>query len=225
MLTIVLVLFSVGSVVCALARSIEVLIAGRVIQGVAGGVFPLAFGIINDEFPAEQPRGGDRPHVGDVRHRRRHRPAALGRHRRQRRHLVALLDRPHRAARRGRRLPPRPAVARRASARAIDWAGAVVLSLGLVARAARHHRRRTRGAGARPSTLGAARRRRRDPRRLRRARAAHARSRSSTCACSPSAPCSRRTSPASSSAWRCSARSCSSRSSRRRPSPPATASA
>ena len=31
--------------------SIEVLIAGRVVQGVAGGVFPLAFGIINDEFP------------------------------------------------------------------------------------------------------------------------------------------------------------------------------
>jgi EmrB/QacA subfamily drug resistance transporter len=52
-LTIVLVLFSLGSVVCALATSIEVLIAGRVIQGVAGGVFPLAFGIINDEFPAE----------------------------------------------------------------------------------------------------------------------------------------------------------------------------
>jgi EmrB/QacA subfamily drug resistance transporter len=53
-LTIVLLLFSTGSVICALAGSIEVLIAGRVVQGVAGGVFPLSFGIINDEFPAER---------------------------------------------------------------------------------------------------------------------------------------------------------------------------
>ena len=53
-LTIILVLFSVGSVICALAGSIELLIAGRIVQGVAGGVFPLAFGIINDEFPAER---------------------------------------------------------------------------------------------------------------------------------------------------------------------------
>jgi EmrB/QacA subfamily drug resistance transporter len=53
-LTYVLAIFSVGSIVCALAGSIEVLIAGRVIQGVAGGVFPLAFGIINDELPAEK---------------------------------------------------------------------------------------------------------------------------------------------------------------------------
>src|SRR3954449_12998669 len=53
-LTYVLAIFGVGSVVCALAGSIEVLIAGRVIQGVAGGVFPLAFGIINDELPAEK---------------------------------------------------------------------------------------------------------------------------------------------------------------------------
>jgi EmrB/QacA subfamily drug resistance transporter len=50
-LTIVLLLFSLGGVVCALAHSIAVVIAGRVIQGVAGGVFPLAFGIIRDTFP------------------------------------------------------------------------------------------------------------------------------------------------------------------------------
>ena len=42
----------------ALARSIEVLIAGRVLQGVAGGVFPLAFGIVRDTFPREQVAGG-----------------------------------------------------------------------------------------------------------------------------------------------------------------------
>ena len=56
-LTAVLVIFSVGSVVAALAGSIELLIAARVIQGVAGGVFPLSFGIINDELPSEHRAG------------------------------------------------------------------------------------------------------------------------------------------------------------------------
>jgi EmrB/QacA subfamily drug resistance transporter len=46
--------FAAGAVVCALAGSIEVLIAGRVIQGTAAGVFPLAFGIIRDTFPREK---------------------------------------------------------------------------------------------------------------------------------------------------------------------------
>jgi EmrB/QacA subfamily drug resistance transporter len=53
-LTITLVVFSAGSVMCALAGSIGLMIAGRVIQGVAGGVFPLAFGIIRDTFPPER---------------------------------------------------------------------------------------------------------------------------------------------------------------------------
>jgi EmrB/QacA subfamily drug resistance transporter len=53
-LTIILLTFSVGSVICALADSIGMLIAGRILSGVAGGVFPLAFGIINDEVPAER---------------------------------------------------------------------------------------------------------------------------------------------------------------------------
>ena len=52
-LTIVLAIFAVGNLVCAIAGSIELLIAGRVVQGVAGGVFPLAFGIINDELPRD----------------------------------------------------------------------------------------------------------------------------------------------------------------------------
>jgi MFS family permease len=34
------------------------MLAGRVIQGAAGGVFPLAFGIIRDEFPRERIAGG-----------------------------------------------------------------------------------------------------------------------------------------------------------------------
>src|SRR5829696_1763523 len=52
-LTWVLLIFSAGSIVCALGNSIGVVIAGRAIQGVAGGVFPLAFGIINDEMSSE----------------------------------------------------------------------------------------------------------------------------------------------------------------------------
>jgi EmrB/QacA subfamily drug resistance transporter len=57
-LTGVLLLFSAGSAVCALADSIEIVIVGRVIQGVAGGVFPLSFGIIRDTFPPERVPGG-----------------------------------------------------------------------------------------------------------------------------------------------------------------------
>jgi EmrB/QacA subfamily drug resistance transporter len=53
-LTGVLLIFSFGSILSGLAGSIEMVIAGRVVQGVAGGVFPLAFGIINDELPAER---------------------------------------------------------------------------------------------------------------------------------------------------------------------------
>jgi EmrB/QacA subfamily drug resistance transporter len=53
-LTAVLLVFSVGAIICALAQSIEVVIAGRVLQGVAGGVFPLAFGIVRDTFPRER---------------------------------------------------------------------------------------------------------------------------------------------------------------------------
>jgi EmrB/QacA subfamily drug resistance transporter len=40
-----------GCVLSALAASIWVMIAGRAIQGVGGGIIPLAFGIIRDEFP------------------------------------------------------------------------------------------------------------------------------------------------------------------------------
>jgi len=54
LLVIVLTVFGIGSVVSANASSIEVVIAGRAIQGVAGAVFPLSFGIIRDEFPREK---------------------------------------------------------------------------------------------------------------------------------------------------------------------------
>jgi len=50
-LTLVLLTFAAGSVLAALAESIELLIAARLLQGVAGGVFPLSFGIVRDTFP------------------------------------------------------------------------------------------------------------------------------------------------------------------------------
>src|SRR3954453_1319789 len=53
-LVAVLTGFCVGSAICGLSHSIGVLVAGRAIQGCAGAVFPLAFGIIRDEFPRER---------------------------------------------------------------------------------------------------------------------------------------------------------------------------
>lgn len=57
LLVVALALFAVGSVVGALAPSIWVLVAARVIQGAGGGIFPLCYGIIGDTFPVEK-RGG-----------------------------------------------------------------------------------------------------------------------------------------------------------------------
>jgi EmrB/QacA subfamily drug resistance transporter len=56
-LVAVLVLLFAGTLLSALASSIVPMIAGRVVQGVAGGMFPLAFGIIRDEFPRERVPG------------------------------------------------------------------------------------------------------------------------------------------------------------------------
>jgi EmrB/QacA subfamily drug resistance transporter len=53
----VLVLLFAGTLLSALATSIAPMIAGRIVQGVAGGMFPLAFGIIRDEFPRERVPG------------------------------------------------------------------------------------------------------------------------------------------------------------------------
>jgi MFS family permease len=53
----VLVALSIGSLISALATTLPVMLVGRVIQGAAGAVFPLAFGIIRDEFPAVRVAG------------------------------------------------------------------------------------------------------------------------------------------------------------------------
>jgi EmrB/QacA subfamily drug resistance transporter len=58
LLVVVLVLLCLGTVVSALATTLSVMLVGRVIQGAAGGLFPLAFGIIRDEFPRERIAGG-----------------------------------------------------------------------------------------------------------------------------------------------------------------------
>ena len=47
----------VGSVVAALGDSLGTVVAGRVLQGFGGGIFPLCFGIIRDEFPREKVAG------------------------------------------------------------------------------------------------------------------------------------------------------------------------
>jgi EmrB/QacA subfamily drug resistance transporter len=54
MLVISLGFFAGGSVVSALGTSLEVVVLGRVLQGIGGGIFPLCFGIIRDEFPADR---------------------------------------------------------------------------------------------------------------------------------------------------------------------------
>jgi EmrB/QacA subfamily drug resistance transporter len=48
---------ALGSLLAALAPTITVLIIARVIQGVGGGVLPLAFGIVRDEFPRKKVSG------------------------------------------------------------------------------------------------------------------------------------------------------------------------
>ena len=53
----VLVALSLGSLISGLATTLPVMLVGRVVQGAGGAVFPLAFGIIRDEFPAERVAG------------------------------------------------------------------------------------------------------------------------------------------------------------------------
>jgi EmrB/QacA subfamily drug resistance transporter len=52
-----LLTLSAGTLLAGLASSLTVLIVARVVQGVAGGIFPLSFSIVRDEFPAERVAG------------------------------------------------------------------------------------------------------------------------------------------------------------------------
>ena len=57
MLKAVMIALGAGTLICALAPSLAVMLAGRAVQGSGGAVFPLAFGIIRDELPRERVAG------------------------------------------------------------------------------------------------------------------------------------------------------------------------
>lgn len=56
-LVVALVTLTVGCVVSAVTNSLAVMIVARAIQGIGGGVLPLAFGLIREEFPSEKVAG------------------------------------------------------------------------------------------------------------------------------------------------------------------------
>ncbi|MFJ6567697.1 MFS transporter [Streptomyces sp. NPDC091292] len=49
-----LTVFAIGTLLAALSTSIGMLIAARAVQGVGSAAFPLAFGIVRDQFPRER---------------------------------------------------------------------------------------------------------------------------------------------------------------------------
>jgi len=53
-LLIVLAGVAVGSLISAVSTTLLLVIFGRTIQGLGGAIFPLAFGIVRDEFPRER---------------------------------------------------------------------------------------------------------------------------------------------------------------------------
>jgi EmrB/QacA subfamily drug resistance transporter len=57
-LVVALSVLTVGTFLAAIATSIQMLIFARVVQGSGGAIFPLAFGIIRDEFPREKAAQG-----------------------------------------------------------------------------------------------------------------------------------------------------------------------
>jgi len=57
LLLVTLVILAVGTLLAAVSSSLGVIILARFIQGASGGIFPLAFGIVRDEFPREKVAG------------------------------------------------------------------------------------------------------------------------------------------------------------------------
>src|SRR6202453_3742835 len=52
-----LAILAAGTLLAAVSSSLAVIVLARFIQGAAGGIFPLAFGIVRDEFPREKVAG------------------------------------------------------------------------------------------------------------------------------------------------------------------------
>jgi MFS family permease len=52
-----LVILGAGTLLAAVSSSLPVIILGRFVQGASGGIFPLAFGIVRDEFPRDRVAG------------------------------------------------------------------------------------------------------------------------------------------------------------------------
>ena len=191
----------------ALAGSLGVMIAGRAIQGAGGAIFPLAIGIIRDEFPREKVATG----IGTI-------SAMFG--------IgggvglvvagvlvdgigvawIFWLSAAAAVARRVRDVEVRPRVARaRRGADRLDRRRAAVRRAR--ARCCSASARATRGAGPRPACSACSPRPWPD-RDLGRVGAAGRRPARRPAAHAPPRRCGRRTSPPSRSASRCSARSC-----------------
>jgi EmrB/QacA subfamily drug resistance transporter len=56
-LLVTLVILADATLLAAVSRTLPLLIVARVLQGAAGGIFPLSFAIVRDEFPAERVPG------------------------------------------------------------------------------------------------------------------------------------------------------------------------
>src|SRR5947199_5626315 len=52
-----LLVLAAGTLLSAVSNSLALVIVGRVVQGMGGGIFPLAFAIARDEFPPERVAG------------------------------------------------------------------------------------------------------------------------------------------------------------------------
>jgi EmrB/QacA subfamily drug resistance transporter len=57
LLLVTLVILAAGTLLAAVSSSLGVIILARFIQGASGGIFPLAFGIVRDEFPRQKVAG------------------------------------------------------------------------------------------------------------------------------------------------------------------------
>ncbi len=57
LLLVTLGILGVGTFISAVSTALIPMIVGRVIQGAGGGIFPLAFGIVRDEFPRDRVAG------------------------------------------------------------------------------------------------------------------------------------------------------------------------